>query len=282
MSTLPNRTRTSRSIPLRLLREGKLHLIPLYALMRTSDLGREGIDNSGSYRFADHIYRNQPSGRFGVGRLLDAVLLKLRGARSMRSRFYHSQSQIIAAATQRNGATEASFRVLSVPCGIARELAQASHVLRERHPHVHAQATFFGIDLDVAPLEASRQLCSADFRVQLIQGDALDRRVYPQNLDVIVSTGFGEFLPDDALGKFYSICHDTLRSGGVFVTSCMERDRLADYLMRELAELRAHYRAGARVRAMLLETGFADVSVQRDATGLQWLIVARKGARAPE
>jgi hypothetical protein len=29
-----------------------------------SDLGREGIIKPGSYRFADHIYRNQPSGRW--------------------------------------------------------------------------------------------------------------------------------------------------------------------------------------------------------------------------
>jgi hypothetical protein len=32
-----------------------------------SDLGREGIINSGSYRFADHIYHNEPSGRGHFG-----------------------------------------------------------------------------------------------------------------------------------------------------------------------------------------------------------------------
>ena len=39
-STPKNRTRRSRSIPRRLLREGALHLVPLYYLMRLSDLGR--------------------------------------------------------------------------------------------------------------------------------------------------------------------------------------------------------------------------------------------------
>src|SRR3954465_4223749 len=91
---LPNRTRVSQSIPRRLFGEGKLHLIPVYALLRTSDLAREGIENSGSFRFADHIYRGKASGRYGVGTVLDSVLLKLRGARSMRSRFFHSQRAI--------------------------------------------------------------------------------------------------------------------------------------------------------------------------------------------
>ena len=65
-----NRTRRSRSIVRKLLREGNLHWLPVYALVMQSDLGREGIIDSGSYRFADHIYRNQPSGR-GPFRRLD-------------------------------------------------------------------------------------------------------------------------------------------------------------------------------------------------------------------
>jgi hypothetical protein len=42
-----------------------------------SDLGREGIINSGSYRFADHIYRNQPSGRGLFGRWINALFLAM-------------------------------------------------------------------------------------------------------------------------------------------------------------------------------------------------------------
>ena len=80
-----NRTRTSISIPRRLLRERKLHLLPLYAVLRTSDLAREGIENSGSYRFADHVYRGRPQGKLGVGKLLDSILLHLRATRSMQA-----------------------------------------------------------------------------------------------------------------------------------------------------------------------------------------------------
>ena len=75
MRRLPNVTRESPSIPRRLLREGKPHLIPVYALMLTSDLGREGIERSGSFRFADHVYRNVPGGRFGIGSEVDSPRL---------------------------------------------------------------------------------------------------------------------------------------------------------------------------------------------------------------
>src|SRR3954470_21040473 len=154
---LPNRTRVSQSIPRRLFGEGKLHLIPVYALLRTSDLAREGIENSGSFRFADHIYRGKPSGRYGVGLLLDTILLKLRGARSMRSRFLHSQRELLSILLPRNTGhpttvlaadrVDQPVTVVSVPCGIARDLFQVAEILREYRPDDYERVRFIGVDL---------------------------------------------------------------------------------------------------------------------------------------
>ena len=289
MTVLHNRTRTSTSIPRKLLRKGKVHLLPVYALMRTSDLAREGIENSGSYRFADHIYRNEPSGRFGIGRALDAVLLRMRGARSMRNRFYHAQREILSAARGAAGAAPgpavarsapgAPFRALSVPCGIARDLVQAASAIREELPDLFARATFFGIDLDDEPLALSRRLAADTTHFFFTRADALDPSSYPAELDVITSTGLGEFLEDALLVRFYTNCHDALRNGGVFVTSAMQPDRVADYLMRQLAELHTHYRRPDELIRRLHEAGFFEVHTRQDDVGLQTLVVARKLTR---
>src|SRR6478752_3544849 len=146
--------------------------------MRTSDLAREGIENSGSYRFADHVYRNEPSGRFGIGRALDALLLRMRGARSMRNRFNHTQREILAAARAHDArsatdpvASTAPFRVLSVPCGIARDLVLAANALERELPALYARSTFFGVDLDPAPLDLSRELVGKDDHYFFTRGD---------------------------------------------------------------------------------------------------------------
>jgi hypothetical protein len=280
VTPLHNRTRTSESIPRKLLREGKVHLLPVYALMRTSDLAREGIENSGSYRFADHVYRNKASGRFGLGRVLDAVLLRMRGARSMRNRFHHSQDEIVAAARafreRHDPSGMAPFRVLSIPCGIARDLVLAAARIEHELPDVYARSTFFGVDLDPVPLELSRELAPSDAHFTFTRGDALDANAFPSELDLIVSTGLGEFLDDPLLVRFYTNCHERLREGGVFVTSGMQPDRIADYLMRQLAELHAHYRRGDELIRWLHTAGFNDVATRRDDVGLQTLVVARK------
>lgn len=272
-----NRTRTSASIPARLAHEGKYHLLPLYALLRTSTLAREGIDNSGSYRFADHVYRGRPQGVMGVGTALDALLLRLRAARSMRSRYHHARDGIIAAA--RCHPSDRTFRVLSVPCGIARELVEARAVLQAVHPALVERACFFGIDLDSRPLEISRRLARGASGFRFLRGDALDPASYPDELDVIVSTGLSEFLPDEILVRFYRNCRDALRIGGVLVTSGTRREPVSDYLLRELAELRARYREADELLRLLRLAGFTDVSAGRDPVGLQILVVAH---RSPE
>ena len=278
-SSLPNRTRVSQSIPRRLVLEGKLHLLPVYALLRTSDLAREGIENSGSFRFADHIYRGKPSGRYGVGALLDSVLLRLRGARSMRSRFFHSQREIHAMLHLWGNDHRATVTVLSVPCGIARDLFEVAENLLKYHPAQYERVRFIGIDLDPKPLELSRELTRDHPNFSFAQADALQPTSLPTGVDAIVSLGFGEFLDEDVLRDFYRSCHSALRDGGRFITSAMSRDRIGDYLARELAELHTHYRTSAQLVELLRSAGFDYVHAERDTIGLQTLAVATKGRR---
>jgi SAM-dependent methyltransferase len=272
---LPNRTRRSASIPRRLVSEGKYHLLPVYALLTTSDLAREGIRNSGSFRFADHIYRNEPSGRFGFGRMLDRVLLKLKGARSMRSRFLHSRLEILRAIE--NGAADRDTTVVSIPCGIARDLFDVAETVRRSDPGRYERTRFIGIDIDAEPLALSRDLTRGHACFDFLCADALQPRTIPHNVDVIVSLGFGEFLADGILYDFYRRCLSALRPGGRFITSAMSRDRISDYLARELAELHTHYRTTGQLRALLTSAGFVKVRTSHDTVGLQTLAVAEKG-----
>jgi len=62
--------------------------------MTLSDLAREGIANSGSFRFADHIYAGLASGRTPLGRFLDRRLLATPAACAFRRRYQRAQSAI--------------------------------------------------------------------------------------------------------------------------------------------------------------------------------------------
>lgn len=273
---LANYTRQSASIPRRLLREGKLHLLPVYALMLSSDLAREGIRNSGSFRFADHVYRNRPSGRWGVGFLLDSLLLRLRAARSLRNRYLHSREQIVREARRLLDDGAARITVVSAPCGIARELVEAAALLQDHAPDAARRVRFHGIDIDAEPLAISLQLAGARENLVFIEGDVFDAAAYPRDADVIASTGLADFLNDEDAVQFYGTCFSSLRRGGLLVTSAQQPQPLADFLMRELAELRARYRSEGDMTTILRRAGFTQISTVRDRVGLQVLVTARK------
>lgn len=324
-ATFHNRTRRSASIPRSLLRRGRVLEVPLYYLLRASDLAREGLDHSGSHLFADHIYRGQASGRGPFGRWLDARLLALPATRALRFRYCAARDALaeflrrrlvgpnaagdtaatagasgddgLKCAAQRDSAAvdgdnagsdpgDGLLHVLSVPCGIPRDLADAAALVRAeaggaaggtsaRDPL--ARVVFHGLDLDAEVLAEARRFAAArglpDFRAH--PGDALDRAAYPAAADFITCTGLAEFLDDGRLGELYAILFDVLRPGGLLFTSGMTRRRGSDYLLR-LAEIRTHYRGEAELRRLLERLRPSEVTAARDELGIQTTLLVRK------
>jgi SAM-dependent methyltransferase len=273
-----NRTRRSSSIPRSLIRRGRVLELPVYCLLRLSDLAREGLEHSGSHRFADHIYRGEPSGRGAIGRWLDALLLGLPAVRSFRFRYVAARDALAAFLIERLQEDRGQTRhVLSVPCGIPRELAEAAALVRQQIGDLPSSVRFHGFDLDPAVLEEARHF-AVEHGLQPFethQGDALDRSAYTTRFDFITCTGLAEFLDDDQLARLYGIFFEVLTPGGHLITSGMRRRRLSDYLLR-IAEIRTHYRGPADLERLMTPRPFSEVRTRSDDLGIQTILTATK------
>jgi hypothetical protein len=276
-STPKNRTRRSRSIPRRLVRDRAPHLVPVYYLMRLSDLGREGIDHSGSFRFADHIYRGRASGRTVLGRMLDAWLLAMPAAQAFRRRCERAQDAIRQALESYPSNVE-PLRVLAVPCGIPRDIINLSAALQANHPGLLPRIEYHGLDIDPDVLDIAGGLtanCGLG-AVEYHRGNALVAGDYPPcRFHVIVSTGLGEFLGDDELAAFYGLVYDAMEPGGTFYTSATAREPRSDALLR-MAEVVTQYRQAGAVERILRLCPWSRLSLTPDSTGLQTFVTAVK------
>ena len=263
-----NITRETNNLPRKFLREGKLHFLALYWLMMQSDLGREGIEQSGSYRFADHIYRNQPSGRNWLGRMIDAWLLRMPATRAFHRRYRRAQDAIRSRLGTRSG--NELIRVLAVPCGIPRDIG-------ELPPHLLAEIEYIGIDLDPEVLAlAECHLASCELAARrFVLGDALDESVYPDQCDCAISTGLGEFLSDSELLALYRNVHSKLAFGGIFYTSATNFEPRSEAML-DAFELRTHYRDSMQLGALLETLPWRSLQLTVDPTGLQTFVVAEK------
>ena len=277
-ATFYNRTRRSASIPKSLIRRGRLLDLPIYYVLRMSDLAREGLEHSGSHRFADHIYRSEPSGRGIVGRWLDGRLLALPAVRSFRHRYLAARNELSLFLIDRlKQPGDRPVHVLSVPCGIPRELADAADLVRWRLGALPDRLVFHGYDLDREVLDEAirfaRDRGLRTFRAH--HGDALDRAAYLQSFDYITCTGLAEFLDDRQLAELYGIFFEILDNGGRLFTSAMQRRRLSEYLL-QIAEIRTYYRGADDIHRLIEPVGFADVRTRRDELQLQTIVVATK------
>jgi hypothetical protein len=272
-----NRTRRSRSIPRKLLREGSLHLLPIYYLLNLSDLGREGIENSGSYRFADHIYRNQPSGRTALGRWLDARFLASPACQAFRRRYVRAQEEIRKALAAFPGEIQ-PLRILAVPCGLPRDLTELAEALHREIPGLLSRLEYHGMDVDPELLQLAREFtrdCPIP-RIEYHNGNALLRENYPAVLfHVVVSTGLGEFLDSRELGYFYRNVYELLTPGGTFYTSATRKEKRSEAIMSAF-ELITQYRATEDLEKILRQFPWSRLTLVQDNTGLQTFVVAVK------
>jgi SAM-dependent methyltransferase len=265
-----NRTRRTADLIAKFKREGRWHLIPLYYFLRLSDFAREGIENSGSHRFADHMYRAEQSGNGWLGRTLDRVLLNLRATRAMRSRCARAIEEMKFAFEAH--AQSRPFRVLTVPCGIPRDVRDfASRVDAGR-------IDYTGLDIDPAVVCAARDFLSkSTIRTTCsVEGDALNAATWPAgSFDFISSTGLGEFLDDRSLLVFYRNVHGALESGGTFYTSAAAEEPRSNWLLRAF-EFDVHYRVQDDLERMLAPLAWRSIEFSHDSTGLQTFVRAVK------
>ncbi len=273
--TFHNQTRQSKSIPKKLFKTGRWHLIPLYYLLMTSYLAREGIKNGGSHDFADHVYKGEPRGKFGIGRVIDWLVLRLKSAQSMRYRYIYAKEEILKQVKEHDSG---KFHILSAPSGYAREIFEAANTLKqESHPN-YDKVTWHLLDLNKDILRQIKTERGEQHDLNFWHGDALSERTYEdmKNFDMVISTGFTEFLDDESVVDFYRVIKKNLEEGGCLVTSGMKSHKFSDYLLKHLAELKTSYRGESELRKLADEAGFSKTSTYKDPHGLQTIMVAEK------
>ena len=273
-----NRTRRARSLVRKLLREGRLHWLPVYYLAMLSDMAREGMLNSGSYRFADHIYRMEPSGRTAFGRWIDERFLHLPATKAFHLRYKYAQTAV-RAALESFPATTQPLRWLAIPCGLPRDHTELAATLAQENPALLARMEYYGMDIDPELLQLAERFTARSGipRRTFVQGNALLADNYPAvgGFHAIVSTGLGEFLKTPELEVFYRNVHAALAPGGTFYTSATRYEKRSEAFLQAF-ELITQYRTTEDLEKILGQLPWTRLKLTQDSSGLQTFVVAVK------
>ncbi len=210
--TLASKTRKIDSIPIHVLRKGRIHLLPVYQLASLSSVGKELILNQGSARYQDLVYRNCPEGRLLLGKIFDRYLLRFPTAVGCRNRLAEMQETLAGILDSNDNER---VHILDLACGYGHCLIATLATARSNG------IRGWGLDLDenAIRIAASRAEEEGISNVSFHVGDVLHPVDYPiESPDIVVLSGIAQYLPYDQRVDLYHKVHRSLKGNGYLVT----------------------------------------------------------------
>jgi len=169
-----------------------------------------------SGKMLDYVYRNEPSGRGPLGRFLDRAYLSHEGWRAVRIRFQHLE-ELLEAAIRRALEERGDVFILDVAAGHARYLQD----VLLKFPQARIEAVCW--DLAERWLEEGQQSATDRGLRNILydHGDAMNARDYrrlPRRPDIVVASGFYDWMEEDAaIQESLRLIHGALAEGGCFL-----------------------------------------------------------------
>ena len=273
---LASKTRQIESIPLHVLKTGKIHLLPVYQLAALSSVGKELILNQGSARYQDLVYRNLPEGRLLLGKLFDSYLLKFPTAAGCRARLATMQETLAGLIDPSN---RKEIKIVDLACGYG-------HCLIGTLQRVSGNGLRgWGIDLDdeAIAIAASRAQEQGIRNLSFHVGDVLRPEDYPvESPDIIVLSGIAQYVDYEQRMKLYRLVYECLGEDGYLLS-----DYFCDWargpiqrwwkrISEEFLSVKLQWLNREEVEEMFSQLPFREVKTWYTEGNICLMILARK------
>ena len=239
---------------------GKWH----YYFLLLSDTGALLAREKYSAFAIDRIYADEASGCGWLGRCLDRYLLDLPVHRAVRDRFAFVTRRLTEALQELLAQGAEPVTVLSVPCGLGRDLGVVHGRLRGLDAGAPRRLRLYGIDLDYEGRvldEAQRRARAAGVAVRLVQANILAEatwawlRADAGPLSVVSCIGLAPWLALDELRGLLTTFAAHLRPGGYVLLDRFNRGRHSD--LGKAAEIHARYHSDEVFRDAITTSGLS-------------------------
>ncbi len=233
-----------------------------------------------SGKMLDYIYRNQPGGRWVVGKAIDRFFLNDPGWEAVRTRRRNLEA-LLAESIQDLRKRRQRVSLLDIASGPADYILSVMEKVKGDDVVAVCQ------DYDQRWVEEGKQSALRRHveNVRFQQGDAFDRRtllnITPRP-NLVVASGFYDWFTDDAkIQESIRLVFDTLDGGGYFVLSNQMAHPNLEFTEAVFVDfnhkpLRMTMRPKERLIQWLEQTGFRVETVRVDGAGCYCVIKAFK------
>jgi len=240
---------------------------------------RTGFDSGSTL---DYVYRNQPSGRGPLGRLIDTVYLQSIGWRGIRQRKIHLE-ELLRAAMERLAERGLPVRVLDVAAGHGRYVLEAIAASPVKPDSVLLR------DYSDINVEAGRALIrekGLEGIAQFVKGDAFDRNnlaaITPRPTLGIVSGLYELFADNEMVSNSLAGLAAAIPSGGYLVYTGQPWHPQLELIARALTSHRQgqawimRRRVQAEMDQLVAAAGFRKIDQRIDEWGIFTVSLAER------
>lgn len=253
----------------RLAKTGRVH----YVGMLLSDYGRQILTRKYDAFSTDRAYTIVPSGKLGiVGKMVDRYVLSFPLHEALRQRL----ALVVDALGDEikvRATGDRPVRVLSAPCGLARDVITAATRLRDDGV---SNLELVGVDIDETGdvlTEAGRRAAEAGVDIELLREDLFAagtelaaRAAQAGGFDVVNSIGLTAWIDPPDLDRLIARYAELMAPGGTLVVDNWVRHKHSH--LGEMLEMPTRYHPEDVFRASLEGAGLKVVGVKTTANGI--------------
>lgn len=257
----------------------------LKAVVNTVGQTSDGLRLCTEYGFTsgkmlDYIYENKPSGKFFIGKMIDAMFIRHLGWESIRTR----KSNLIKGL---KSAIEASLSDKKDVFIVDVASGPAKYILEVMNDYKCEKVSAVCRDIDERWLNEGKAnakelgLINIDF----IGGNAFDEndfKTLKNQPNIVVSSGFYDWITDDELiKKSFQIIYDNLPKGGYFVFTNQSGHVNLELVSKVFEDfnhkpLEMTVRNAELINGWAKEIGFNIVQTEQDKYGYYSITLAQK------
>ncbi len=217
----------------------------------------------------DYIYKNEPSGKFVIGKTIDKIFLEHEGWRVIRER-KDSLCANLEKAIDSTLKSKDRVRICDVAAGPALYITEVLEKYKDKNVSAEIR------DIDARWLEEAKKRADAKgLNLTYKVANALEKSdfVFDSTPDIFVASGFYDWFNDaEMIKKSMRLIHESLPQNGYFVFTNQTGHvalEMTNYLFKDFNDkpLEMVTWDSALINSWVEEIGFAIVDIRKDKKG---------------
>ncbi len=251
-------------------------------LHKHSKIGRDTIENPGSWKILDRLYGNEPEGietvAFVPEHLTDKMFYNSKAARATRARFVEYVEQMKKLGKEYAESNNGKVDILSLASGPGRDVIEAVEFLKEEGIDVYATC----IDKCKDAMELGSNIAkNKGLKNITFKRGKIGKMHHYENgnsYDIVITQGIMDYLDDERSINLLRNSKEVSREEGTLITSNMDMHMWMRFWMEFFGRWKLNYRGKQYLEDLMIKAGYDkdNMSLYLLPEGYHWIGIGKK------